>query len=262
MYGPQRSPLTKNRRRRVNGAEGRPDVGCKSNTSNGPESTPAHPPSKAFRGLRGTLPVRPFQPGGNAGPIEGQARVNTAQPAPVGGLWLGPHHLEAAAAFGRARELGLSLARAHVVGNVASFRDCWAFRSRLARAVRVSVRTVQRALTQAADVGLIGRARAKPSDVPPGLTAPVPCGWSHRWTVGWGAAGELARQAVARARAVRLLRRSVGGASTLAGRILQDRPRRPQRAEYQGRHWTAQELDDELARLARERPEPEPGDTS
>lgn len=125
------------------------------------------------------------------------------------GLWLGPVQSEAKAAYIRARAVGLTSLRALVVGNIASFRDCWAFRSKLARQVGCSVRTVQRAITQARAEGLLGVARAKRGECPPSWPKPVECGWSHRWTVGWGKAGAAVKQAVEAARARFMVRAAV-----------------------------------------------------
>lgn len=132
-----------------------------------------------------------------------------AQAAVTPSLWLGPYVNEARAAYERARSVGLTSARALVIGCIASFKDCWAFRSKIAAKVGCSVRTVQRAITQAREEGLIGVARSKVSVVnghkvfekPPNFEKPVPCGWSHRWTVGWGKAGEAVKAAVENARA-------------------------------------------------------------
>lgn len=95
--------------------------------------------------------------------------------------WIGPLHAQADDAFRRARMHGLSYARSCVVGQIASFKDGWAFRSSLAGAVGVCVRTVQRAITQAREAGMMRTARSKPREKPPGLQGPLPCGFSHRW---------------------------------------------------------------------------------
>jgi DNA-binding transcriptional MocR family regulator len=117
-------------------------------------------------------------------------------------MWLGPVHSEARAAFQRSRTAGLSPMRALVIGCVASFKECWAFRRKLAEKVGCSVRTVQRALTQARTEGLIGLARAKKDEVPKGWEhGPITCGWSHRWTIGWGLAGAKVHDAVHAAKA-------------------------------------------------------------
>lgn len=120
--------------------------------------------------------------------------------------WLGPLHAQADDAFRRARMHGLSHARACVVGQIASFKDGWAFRSSLASAVGVCVRTVQRAITQAREAGMMRTARSKPREKPPGLQGPLPCGFSHRWILApvqeaVAAASHLARK-VARSLAV------------------------------------------------------------
>lgn len=94
----------------------------------------------------------------------------------------------------------MSPTRALVVGQIASFRDCWQFRRSLARVVGASVRTVQRAISEAKSLGLIGVARAKKNEIPSGRKGPLDCGWSHRWTIGWGKAGEAVGRAVAAAR--------------------------------------------------------------
>jgi hypothetical protein len=178
--------------------------------------------------------------------------------APSPSLWLGPSPTEARAAYQRARVAGMSALRALVLGNVASFRECWAFRSKLAAKAGCSVRTVQRALTQATELGLMGRARAKPNERPPGLDQPLPCGWSHRWIVGWGKAGEAVQRAIDTARARVTLRR--------ATRTVESCTPKPKacasvRSERAPRRWTAAELDAELAHAAtttpaREKPPP------
>jgi hypothetical protein len=175
-------------------------------------------------------------------------------------LWLGPSPNEARAAYGRARESGMSALRALVVGNIASHRDCWAFRAKLAQKVGCSVRTVQRAITQATSLGLIGVARAKPNEKPPGVGHVVPCGWSHRWTVGWGRAGAAVKRAVDAARARFTLRRASRPLprDACAAKARQCGGKAPQL----GRTWTAAELDAELALVPRtpnvpERPPPE-----
>jgi DNA-binding transcriptional MocR family regulator len=171
-------------------------------------------------------------------------------------LWPGPVHVEARAAYARAREAGLSLARAMVIGAVASFRDCWMFRRKLAEKLGLSVRTVQRALTQGEAEGLIGKARAKQGEKPPNMPEAIPCGWSHRWTIGWGQAGKLVQSAVAAAKA-RWLIRQVKPVQ-LPKRPSALDPERParQKTPYQRREWTAEQLDAELAKLEREHKPP------
>lgn len=169
-------------------------------------------------------------------------------------MWLGPFAAEALEAFHRALEQGLTTSRALVVGQVASFQDCWAFRSRIAERLGISSRTVQRALTEAQDLGLIGKARAKKGEVPPGLTNEVHCGWSHRWTIGWGQAADRARAAIAQARMVRLAKKLL--AAPIPKAEVERRAAAQVKAEQVSRErwtttprrWTAEELDAELAR--------------
>lgn len=115
-------------------------------------------------------------------------------------MWLGPNQLEAVAAFRRARQAGMSLARALVIGQCASFRDCWTFRAKLARLLGVSVRTVQRAVSEAKSLGLLKVFRAKPHEKAPEVGKVIACGWSHRLTVGWGKAGAAVTEAIEQAR--------------------------------------------------------------
>lgn len=152
--------------------------------------------------------------------------------------------------YARARNAGMSIARATVAAFVASFKDCWAFRRRIASTLGLSVRTVQRALTQAADLGLLRTARAKKGEVPTGARGPIDCGFSHRWTIGWGIAGKRAgekiRNAIEAARMRRVLR--VVTPATKA-RVVAPKPP----TQYQRRIPTLEELDAELARLDAER---------
>ena len=122
--------------------------------------------------------------------------------------YVGPDHLEARYAEQRAREAGLSSLRAKVVGHISSFRDGWLFRKKLAEVVRCSVRTVQRAITQAREEGLVGVARAKPGEIPPGAQKPFTCGFSHRWWVGRGKAAAAAIAAITAAKLSALARKA------------------------------------------------------
>lgn len=155
-------------------------------------------------------------------------------------LWPGSHGAEAAKAFHRAIDAGMNTLRSLVVGCVASFRDCWMFQRMIARKLGCSVRTVQRALHQARELGLIECHRAKPTENAPGLGRPVPCGWSHRWAVGWGQAVDAARSAIAITRTKLLGRRAI--------------QRTPKSAALQHRKWTAAEIEAELARRASRAP--------
>jgi DNA-binding transcriptional MocR family regulator len=131
------------------------------------------------------------------------------------------------------------------------------FRSKLARHLGISVRTVQRALTQAESAGLIGKARAKQGEKPPNMHQAIPCGWSHRWTIGWGQAGEAVKRAVEVARA-RFIVRHVAKPVELPKKpgALDVAPANRPKTPYQRRDWTAEQLDAELARLEREHKPP------
>lgn len=172
-------------------------------------------------------------------------------------LWLGAVHDEARALFHRAREAGVSSLRALVLGQVASFRDCWTFRKNIAQKVGCSVRTVARAFRQGKELGLIAVHRAKPNEIPTGLETPVPCGWSHRFTVGWGQVGKRIQQAIELARATRIVRQAAKAAAVRPAVYVKGptatNERAAPRTQYQRRNWTAQQLDAELALLERER---------
>ena len=174
-------------------------------------------------------------------------------------MWLGPVPSEARAAFGRAREHGLSPVRALVIGQIASFKEGWTFRRNLAAKVGCAIRTVARAIAQAKELGLLGTARAKKDEIPPGLKEPLPCGWSHRWIFGWGKAGKAVEDAVHEARArwlVKVALHERKPAQPTAPIGVQSPAQRPAaRPEYQRRTWTAAELDAELERLNKPPPE-------
>lgn len=176
--------------------------------------------------------------------------------------WRGPYAAEAAAAYERARIAGLSELRARIVGHIASYRETWAFASSIAGWVHASRRTVFRALAQAKASGLIGARPLKREEVPAGAQAPISCGGSVRWTIGWGRAAEQAREAVAAAR-VRWLLRTSGAVPpprpptppgrAAAAATAPTTAERVERPEYR-RRMTAEEID---AALQAERPPPD-----
>lgn len=189
-------------------------------------------------------------------------------------LWIGPFAAEARAAFARARERGASANRAMTLGQIASYKDGWIPRKTIARRIGCSIRTVQRGITQGKELGLLGTARAKKDEIPPGLEAPLPCGWSHRWTIGWGKAGAAVNAAVDAARARWMVRQAArataaptGARRDAAGTAapaaagqhgpVRTAARPSPRREYQRRNWTAEQIDAELERLAREQPPPD-----
>ena len=168
-------------------------------------------------------------------------------------LWLGPFVAEARGAYLRARQAGMSAIRALVLGNIASFREGWMFRKNLALQVGCSVRTAQRAITQAKELGLLGVARAKPKEIPPGLDGPLPFGWSHRWTIGWGQAGAAIKKAIELARLKFTLRRSSRPMPSTPCETAKPKTC-AERSPHQGRTWTPAELDAELERAAHAQP--------
>jgi hypothetical protein len=166
--------------------------------------------------------------------------------------WVGGDYNEARLQERRARDAGLSVARARVVGNIGSMRDCWAFRNSIAKIVRVSVRTVQRAITQAKELGLIEVHRAKKKEVPPGLENPLPCGWSHRWATSRGMGNARAQEAIAAARIRAAMRRA-------AAPVLQGTARRRRGMtgpELEARRAFLRAQAAELVAAERETPEP------
>ncbi len=155
--------------------------------------------------------------------------------------YCGPDALEARAAEQRAREAGLTVLRSRVVGHIASFRDGWIFRRRLAELLKCSIRTVQRAITQAREEGLIGVARAKLGEKPQGAAGTFACGWSHRWVIGRGLAVAGALAAVAAAKLAAVARRAAKPSAPQQRRAPAGQRRPP------ARRWTADEIDQALA---------------
>ena len=192
-------------------------------------------------------------------------------------MWIGPDAAEARAAFRRAKSLGMTTLRSMVVGIVASFRDCWTFIKTIARELGCSPRTVQRALTQAELEGLIGKARAKKHETPPGLPTPLSCGFSHRWTIGRGKAGPELAALVNQQKLAVLVRRTMQTRTSPEMASYQARveryraeiermrnrkpelepPPAPPPAPRTPRRWTAEEIDAELERLERLKRPPE-----
>jgi hypothetical protein len=159
----------------------------------------------------------------------------------------------------------MSPLRAFVIGEIGSFRDCWEFRKKIAKVVGCSVRTVQRAITQGKSLGLVGVARAKKTEIPPGAARPVECGWSHRWTIGWGKVGRVVDEAIAQARARWITRSVVAAASAptsspkpcdgSSSKTTTNRHKAWASSSAPKRHWTPEELDAELERRARAGPD-------
>lgn len=160
-------------------------------------------------------------------------------------MWMGSDHLEAQALFRRLIEAGLTAARAFAVAQIGSFSsgNGWVFRKAMAKHGSCSVRTVQRGLTQAADLGIIGKARAKKNEIPPGADGPIACRFSNRWVIGRGKAGRALKECIERQRLARTARKAVE-----ASRKGERMARPPIRPEYQNRTFTAAEIEAELAK--------------
>lgn len=158
--------------------------------------------------------------------------------------WPGPCPHEAWAMYRRAREAGMSSARAFALGCIASYKDGWIFRSTIADHIGASVRTVQRGITQGKDLGLIGVARAKKREVPPGLNKLLRCGWSHRWVNGWGEGYQRAKAIVEKCRLARIAKKLVEPIATKLRRA-------------RNRPMSAAEIDAELERREQLRKPPD-----
>lgn len=167
--------------------------------------------------------------------------------------YLGPDAHEARAAEQRARQAGMSLLRARVVGQIASFKDGWLFRRRLAEIVGCSIRSVQRAITQAREEGILGVARAKQGEKPVGAAGTFACGFSHRWVIGRGLAAAAALAAVTAAKLAAVARRAVQQPAPQPRRAPEGQRRPP------ARRWTADEIDAALAGTPATEPPPDVG---
>lgn len=128
----------------------------------------------------------------------------------------------------------MSLSRSMSLGVIASYKEGWIFRSSIAKHLRINVRTVQRGITQAKELGLLGTARAKKGEIPPGVEESLNCGWSHRWVIGWGQAYQAAKAAIEQCRLARMIKHTTHRVMGKAHRA--------------NRRMTAEELDAELAR--------------
>jgi hypothetical protein len=171
--------------------------------------------------------------------------------------WFGKDDKTAARTRARARNLGATELRARILGNVSSFKDCWAPQATLAAFLQCSVRTIQRALRWGRDHGLIRCEFGKRGEKPPGKHGAVVSKWSHRWTVGRGLVGDALEAAINAARALAIigktaLRRTFNAPQAIPK--IKTSPRNPPR------HLTVEEkakwLDEQLA-IATEPQNPE-----
>lgn len=86
-------------------------------------------------------------------------------------------------------------------------KDAWLFQSTIARKLGCSVRTVQRWLHEFREIGLLRCFRGKKGEIPPGVKAPISCGFSHRVLTAWHAAGSRFRELCEEIKAKREARR-------------------------------------------------------
>jgi hypothetical protein len=143
-------------------------------------------------------------------------QADAAQVAATTKNWIGPHVDEAQSAYQLARERGMTALRARIIGHVGSHKYCSAFRRTIAKVERCAVRTVQRALTQGQDLGLMRAVRSKPGEIIPGIGKPIDCGCSIKWIAGWGKALATRLEQIAKYRARRLVQRATVAAVVVA----------------------------------------------
>lgn len=185
--------------------------------------------------------------------------MTTAVPS----MWMGPDNVEARAGYGRAKEAGLNELRARIFGSFASFKNCWAYRSSVAKFYGCSTRTVQRVITQTKHLGMLEVHRSKQGERPPNWPRDLPapdCGFSHRMVVGRGEAPRVARQMIESARARMLAKLATQPNKADRSSIPRGEPRAPvgrhnARPHFQ-RKFTPEELENELARVPREPDKP------
>ena len=139
--------------------------------------------------------------------------------------FIGPDHVAARVQLQRALDAGLTHARSQVLANIASFIDGWVFRPTLAKFLGLSVKTVQRAINDGRSEGICGVARGKKGERPRGWKGQEPpwCGFSHRWMIARDEVGEVARVAIAWAKASAITRAATAAAKAVTKKVLQRR---------------------------------------
>jgi hypothetical protein len=94
---------------------------------------------------------------------------------------------------------GMSWLRAYAIACLASVAEngiCWQFQSKVARfmlgrgateaQVRGRIRTIQRAVRQAKEMGVLVSRRLRRGERPPGARQPITCGGAYRRFIAWG----------------------------------------------------------------------------
>jgi len=172
-----------------------------------------------------------------------------------GSMWVGNQEYEARAAYGRAREMGLTVTRSMVVGVIGSFQykgvhDGWIYRRKIAEKLNCSIRTVQRAISDAIRCGLMVVFPNKPGEMPIGAKTKPQNRWSHRMVIGFGKATEVARSMVQAARARWLLPKTAPSTAPAPTPAMADKLTLSAKPKtwVQARKWTAADIETELAR--------------
>lgn len=100
----------------------------------------------------------------------------------------GPYRREALAIAEHCVAQGMSWKRAYSLACMASLgRISWVFQSTIARFTGYSVRTIQRAVRQAKELGVLVSRWLNRGEQPVGSRNPITCGGALRRFIGWGA---------------------------------------------------------------------------
>ena len=99
----------------------------------------------------------------------------------------GVHRREALFVFRFALREQMSWKRAHCLAVAASYgQKSWVFQGTVAKWVKCSVRTVQRAFNEAKTLGIIYSRRSRQGEVPPNGRGSLKCGCAIRTFTAWG----------------------------------------------------------------------------
>lgn len=99
----------------------------------------------------------------------------------------GVHRREAYFVFRFALKEQMSWKRAYCLAVAASYgQKSWVFQGSVAKWVKCSVRTVQRAMNEAKTLGILHSRRSRQGEVPPNGRGPLKCGCAIRTFSAWG----------------------------------------------------------------------------
>ena len=99
----------------------------------------------------------------------------------------GVHRREALFVFRFALLQEMSWKRAHCLAVAASYgQKSWVFQGTIAKHVKCSVRTVQRAMNEAKMLGILWSRRSRQGEVPPNARGSLKCGCAIRTFAAWG----------------------------------------------------------------------------